>query len=184
MKKTITKSIFEDNQRVRDEKAFKKKAQEELEQITKQELERKEKLKDLKLLKDKLKLTEKIFNLGTSDFNDFGSTNVLHIYVSTRDRFDEFYCDYTEWSYYEKKREYDKHNEDLMHILSFFKDSTKDLNLLVDDLDPEAQFSITTSKDRGAVELNLYYYHPEMDKRNYGLFEKYGFFGKLIEKYW
>jgi hypothetical protein len=86
----------------------------------------------------------------------------------------------------EERKEYNE-KEKALKLLEFFKDTPEELTVLVDDLSPEAVLSIRISeKDhwRNYEELDLYYYHPEMDKRNYVLFEKYGLIGKLIKKYW
>jgi len=177
--KKITRAIFEENQRKHDEIRVKKIAQYELEQLTKQELERKENIKKLVLLKDELNLTEKIFNLGSDSFNQLGMATIHHIYLHHSEY---FYSNFAA----EERKEYDE-KERTLNLLWFFKDSPENLSLLVDDLSPEAVFEVRRSKKSVSLkweDITLYYYHPEMDKRNYRLLGRYGLIGKFFVKYY
>lgn len=137
--------------------------------MIKHEIERKEHLVKLAKLKGLLNLTDKIFNLGSKSFDCYGCTEIYSIWVESYPTdFDENKA---------------KINTAIFSLLWFFNDSPEDLNVLVDDLSPKAALSIeqySSDINSSYRVLSINYHHPEMDRRNYTLFGKYGFIGKFF----
>jgi hypothetical protein len=133
--KDIPIIVFEENQRLADEK--------ELEKV--------------KGLKDELNLTEKIFALKTSDFNRRGKATIYHIYIKTmKDQNPEMMTS----DEYENKRKINIETNKIYEKLRIVLRKNLSLDLLVDVLEPEANLSI--SSWGGSISIS--YYHPEMDQ--------------------
>jgi hypothetical protein len=131
----IKKSVFEENQRMEDEKN----------------------LEQFKALKDELNLTEKIFSLKTSNFNNSGCAHLKRIRHSSIDSYEE--------SNWDKKEDWEAYSNNInkvnnqYQVLEQFSGKTGYYHLLVDVLEPKAKLYI----NREYYGMYIEYYHPEMD---------------------
>lgn len=179
----ITKQTFIQNQ----DKVNKAKWDYELLKITQEEQTFRDNVLKLKSLKNTLNLTEKIFNLSTSSFNYCGEAIIYTKYSSYDGRRyedipSEFMQDYSKEQFTINQQE-NNNDYHVLETLSFFKDKPKYLINLVEDLTPSAILFITsTHTPHYSCNVEVTYYHPEMDQRNYKLFAKYGAIGKFFNK--
>lgn len=179
----ITKQTFIQNQ----DKVNKVKWDYELLKIAQEEQTFKDNVLKLKALKYTLNLTEKIFDLSTDSFNYYGKAIIYKGHGSyAGERYEdippEFIQNYSKEQFtIDQQEKNDKYH--MLKTLSFFKGKPKYLINLVEDLTPSAVLFVTsTLTPYHSCDVEITYYHPEMDQRNYKLFAKYGAIGKFFNK--
>lgn len=154
----ITKSVFEENQRLQDERDLESERQAK---IRENELLRAN-IEKLQELKEELGLTDIIFKLKTSEFDCRGFANLVHIeYRAVYDKY--HYITKYAWSeeYYAREIDYVNKITKQYNVFNYFIDKQEYLYLLVDELEPAAQLSLNISGGyQGTIYIN--YYHPDM----------------------
>lgn len=167
----IDKTIFDKNEklyqeqkRIADMEYLKRQKEWEIKEEKRQKEELLKAKEFLLARKEEFKFTDKILNLKSSDFNECGIAPL------------------TTFSY-----GLDHNDQEL--LLNFRRVLTHDYEYckynLVDELDPKADLRFWWSW-HGDI-LSVDYYHPEMDKKEYSFFGKYGRYSKikkLLDKIW